>query len=114
MADAGHVDPGEITKLLEQRGQKYGPPEVNLGCIAAMWSAYICGKIRATGVIPRNLVDHIEAMAPLKASDVAAMMVLTKVSRQVTGEYDADNMKDVQGYAQLNDVLRIQEDQNRF
>lgn len=62
------------------RQQQYGPPEKNLGTIAALWAAY-------KGV-------------PFEARDVAAMMILVKVAREIAGP-KRDTAVDIAGYARL-------------
>ena len=68
----------------EDRNDSYGPPEENLGRIAAMWSGYI-GK-------------------ELTAQDVALMMVLVKISRSKAG-YARDNAVDGVAYFLIHDSM---------
>jgi hypothetical protein len=60
----------------------YGPPERTLGRIAALWGAY--------------LED-----ASLTAYDVARMMILLKVARDVGFAEKRDNYVDIAGYSEL-------------
>jgi hypothetical protein len=68
----------------EDRNDSYGPPEENLGRIAAMWSGYI-GK-------------------EITAQDVALMMVLVKISRSKAG-YARDNAVDGVAYFLIHDSM---------
>lgn len=68
------------------REETYGEAENNFGIIAEMWSAYLFGKGIDNGDI-------------LAAEDVAAMMILLKVSRVATGKNRLDNWVDIAGYA---------------
>lgn len=68
------------------REETYGEAENNFGIIAEMWSSYLYGKGIDNG-------DTIEA------EDVAAMMILLKVSRIATGRFRLDNWVDIAGYA---------------
>lgn len=74
-------------KLLEEakrivcgdRDQQYGKPEDSFCIIAKLWSDYI--------------------MRYLDERDVAMMMILLKVARDVSGESKRDNLVDIAGYA---------------
>jgi len=66
------------------RQQAYGPPEGNLGRIAALWSAYLD--------------------TPVSASDVAQLMALVKIARSVH-IYKRDNYVDAIGYLLLAEGL---------
>lgn len=68
----------------EDRNDQYGPPEVNLGRIAGMWSAYLGCDITA--------------------EDVSLMMVLTKISRAKSG-YARDNTVDGVAYFLIHDSM---------
>ena len=68
----------------EDRNDSYGPPEENLGRIAAMWSGYI-GK-------------------EITAQDVALMMVLVKISRSKAG-HARDNAVDGVAYFLIHDSM---------
>ena len=65
------------------RDQQYGSPENSFEAIALMWNAYL----------------QSQCSGPLEARDVAAMMILFKVGRIVTGQSKADNWIDIAGYA---------------
>lgn len=64
------------------RQSAYGTPEENLGRIAGLWEAYL--------------------KTPVTPEDVAAMMVLVKISR-MKGSYKRDNTVDGIGYLLLAD-----------
>ena len=78
------------------REKTYGHPKKNLQSIATMWNAYI-----------ENRPDHQEA---LSAKDVAAMMMLVKVSRFANDPTHRDNLIDICGYAAL--IERCDETEN--
>jgi hypothetical protein len=77
----------EREKLLDEakaivcgdRDQQYGKPEDSFYVIAKLWSDYI--------------------MSYLDERDVAMMMILLKVARDVSGESKRDNLVDIAGYA---------------
>jgi len=64
------------------REAEYGSPENSFSQIAEFWNAYI-----------------EQIIFPLEAQDVAAMMILLKVARQITGNGKLDNWVDIAGYA---------------
>ena len=75
------------------RQATYGGAYDSHARIADMWTAYLYGVLkrqRAAGL-------HLLSLCP---TDVAAMMVLMKVSRAVNSEH-ADNWIDIAGYAAL-------------
>lgn len=74
------------------RQQDYGSPENNFQTIAALWREYI---FRAHG----QPVD-------LDVGDVAAMMILMKISRIASGNAKADNWIDIAGYAACGGELQ--------
>ena len=61
------------------RDKQYGSPEDSFKEIARLWSAYL--------------------NRPLLTSDVANMMILFKVGRNITGVAKLDNWVDIAGYA---------------
>ena len=63
-----------------ERMAEYGPPEDSLARIAAFWSAYLG--------------------TPIEAGDVAAMMLLLKISRE-TNAHKADNIIDAHAYLMI-------------
>jgi hypothetical protein len=64
-----------------QRAKDYGEPEQSFNAIAAMWTTYL---------------NH-----PINKHDVANMMVLLKVCRNMDGRRKLDNYIDIIGYAGL-------------
>ena len=66
--------------ISSDRNSTYGEPEDNLGRIAALWTVYL--------------------ERPVSPRDVAWLMVLVKVAREVHAPHD-DNPVDVAGYAAL-------------
>lgn len=73
----------------KDRAQVYGDAQESFEAIAAMWTAYL--KNHATDV----------ALHPLQAADVAAMMVLMKVSRLRCALDHGDTWVDIAGYGAL-------------
>ncbi len=69
-----------------EREQAYGSPEDSFAAIADLWTAYLHAG--------RNLPTNRE----LVAEDVALMMILLKVARQI-GRGKEDNWIDMAGYA---------------
>lgn len=70
------------------RDQDYGTPEDSFGTIAALWNAYLKGKVgdaRLPDVITR--------------ADVAAMLAMLKIARIASGHAKEDNWIDLAGYA---------------
>ena len=63
----------------------YGPPELNFGRIAALWSAYLEGKTQSDEAVT--------------AIDVAAMMALMKIARLEETPNHEDSWIDLAGYA---------------
>ena len=81
----------ELLKAAIERVQagneEYGKVEDNFALIASLWSEYILGRQDYT---KSDLLD---------ATDVAAMMILFKVARSVTGKPKIDTWLDIAGYA---------------
>ena len=74
----------------EREGQ-YGAPEDSFNNIARLWGIYLG--------------------CDLKPSDVANLMVLMKVARNMNGVYKADNWVDMAGYSALGGELQTLEEQ---
>ncbi|MCM1090076.1 MAG: DUF6378 domain-containing protein [Muribaculum sp.] len=74
-----------------EREGTYGKAEDSFASIGALWSAYLKHDVTPT--------------------DVANMMVLMKVARNVSGVYKEDNWIDICGYAALGG--EIQEKENK-
>jgi len=72
---------------IQERGQDYGPPEVNLACIAKMWQAYL---------------DNREPGRPLDIHDVCYMNSLQKLSRLARTPRHKDSLRDLsRGYLEI-------------
>lgn len=69
------------------REEDYGKPENNFATIAALWTNYLNAEFGGN----LNLL--------LGPGDVAAMMILLKVSRIASGNGKDDNWVDIAGYA---------------
>jgi hypothetical protein len=78
--------------VVVDRSNDYGRPEANFGRIAEFWSTYLGIKIH----------EH----------DVAAMMVLLKVSRITTSPGLFDHWVDIAGYAACGGEVRFGERQS--
>lgn len=75
------------------RQQSYGNPEDTHAVIADMWNGYLQGLARVYG-------DEF-SFPYLTNADVAHMMVLFKISRQINGAGKRDNATDGCGYLAL-------------
>lgn len=75
--------------ISKDRAAIYGDAKESFEAIAAMWTAYL--KNHAPG----------DDLHPLNGADVAAMMVLMKVSRLRYAQQHADSWVDIAGYAAL-------------
>lgn len=82
-----------VTEALQlitgERHEEYGAPERNFDVIAHLWNAYLAG------------IDHY-----LTAADVASMMMLLKMARNMTGSGKRDTDIDLIGYALLGAQMR--------
>jgi hypothetical protein len=73
---------GEAIRLVTgERNNQYGPPTQDFDRTAIMWTAYLNG---------RRILD---------AHDVAAMMILLKLSRISWDQTNRDSWVDIAGYA---------------
>lgn len=70
------------------RNVTHGDKERSFTAIAAIWDAYL-RKVRK------------DPAAPIRAQDVAAMMVLMKLSRSEQGRFVRDHAVDAAGYAAI-------------
>lgn len=77
-----------------ERRTQYGQPENSFPVIASLWNSYLFGK-GATEVY-------------LDDKDVALMMVLMKISRELNG-YKDDNWTDMAGYIGIGSDLAQQD-----
>lgn len=73
--------------VTKDRQNDYGTAEENFGTIAELWSTYMRAKFKHSWGIE------------LTPADVAAMMILMKVSRVTTSPRKEDNWVDIAGYA---------------
>ena len=72
-----------------ERQREYGDPERNFMAVANLWNAYLAG------------IDHF-----LTTADVANMMILFKLARNMTGSGKQDTDVDLIGYALLSADMR--------
>ena len=70
--------------VTKDRNQDYGNPEDNFKVIAALWNVYLAAR---------------GATVRVDAKDVAAMMILMKMSRVVTSPNKEDHWVDIAGYS---------------
>lgn len=75
--------------VCKDRQNQYGPPEDSFATIAAMWEAYL--------------------KVPVRAHDVAAMMILLKVARIKNAPFKIDNWVDGAGYAACGGEIATQQ-----
>ncbi len=81
-----------------ERLREYGPPHVSFQRIAEFWTIYLEGVAREQGYDPNQVPD-------IQPEDVAAMMILLKVSRKIT-DGKADTLDDIDGYTETIRMLR--------
>lgn len=72
-----------------ERAAQHGDKTINHENIAALWSAWLSQRAAANGGVG----------LPLSAHDVAVMMVLLKVARTLSGNFNLDDYVDMAGYA---------------
>ena len=77
--------------VCKERAADYGELENNFDLIARLWNAYITAN-----------------KIPLKAVDVAVLMILLKVARQISGNGKLDNWIDIAGYAACGGELELE------
>ena len=77
------------------RNNQYGPPTQDFDRTAQMWSIY--------------LERHLEEGSSLRSHDVAAMMILLKLSRISWCPDLEDNWVDIAGYAACGNECRFYE-----
>lgn len=85
------------------RQETYGSAYESHVRIANMWTAYLKGVMERQ----RSIGYHTIRLCP---TDVAALMVLMKVSRSVNSEH-ADNWIDIAGYAALAGEMESEGDE---
>ena len=70
-----------------ERAKQHGDKAINFANIAALWNEFLSRRRTAS--------------APLTSADVALMMVLFKVARTQTGQFNIDNALDIAGYSAI-------------
>jgi hypothetical protein len=70
-----------------EREQQHGPKLQNHSNIAVLWDAYF------------DMRTANDPAGEITAHDVALMMVLLKIARTMSGEFNADDYIDMAGYA---------------
>lgn len=80
----------DVSEVIQERETVYGPPSVNLDCIARHWQAYMDN---------RN-------PGPLTLQDVCNMMCLAKISRMARTPEHADSVKDIKAYRQIAETSK--------
>jgi len=75
--------------VTKDRNTDYGNPEDNFATIAAYWTHYL----QSVGLLLNNEGDR------LTSTNVAAMMILMKVSRLATSPTKEDHWVDIAGYS---------------
>lgn len=83
-------------RIVRARAKTHGSPNGTHQNIAALWNAYMT----ASGGVGSR---------PLAGSDVAMMMLLLKVARQFTGDFNPDDLLDIIGYAGVHAEVRTAE-----
>ena len=85
-----------------ERQQQYGSPEDSHAVIAEMWNGYIHAKLR---------VERLPEVAIyITDQDVAHMMVLFKLARELNGAGKRDNYRDAAGYLAIASDMAVQND----
>ena len=84
----------EAIERVTRGTREYGTVEDNFGLIAELWNGYLRAVSRES----------------LEGVDVAAMMILLKLARSVTGGQKADTWLDIAGYAACAAELGVRED----
>lgn len=79
------------------RQQSYGNPEDTHGVIAELWNGFMRAKAKAHGLKE----DGSFSFVTITPKDVALMMVLFKIGRELNGAGCKDNMVDAAGYIGL-------------
>lgn len=83
-----------------ERQQQYGSPEDSHKVIAEMWNGYIHAKMRA---------ERLPGVAIcITDQDVAHMMVLFKLARELNGAGKRDNYRDAAGYLAIASDMAVQ------
>jgi hypothetical protein len=74
------------------RQKQYGPPEDSFALIAEMWAAYLVAA------------GWTQGQRAFGSREVAMLMVLMKVARDVQGSGKRDNLVDIAGYARCAEM----------
>ena len=83
----------EAEKIVQgARQAHYGPPERNFELVAHFWNEYLAQRLG-------------ERRPVLGPRDVALLMILMKVARDVGGQPKRDNLVDIAGYAGCADLI---------
>lgn len=102
---------GEIINA--DRMDAYGHPIVNFNRIAGMWTAFLTEKLGVTegaeevelraltGEVVARQTETVATPATITATDVAAMMMMVKLSRVANDPAKVDSWVDIAGYAAL-------------
>lgn len=89
----------EAHKIINgDRQQSYGNPEDTHGVIAELWNGYMRAKSLADS---SKLLKGFMALTTISPKDVALMMVLFKIGRELNGAGCKDNLIDAAGYIAL-------------
>ena len=84
-----------------ERQQQYGSPEDSHEVIAALWNGYLRADAISCGY---------EKYSTLTGRDVAHMMVLFKLARELNGAGKRDNYRDAAGYLAIASDMAVQND----
>lgn len=84
-----------------ERQQQYGSPEDSHKVIAALWNGYLRADAISCG---------FEEYFMLTGRDVAHMMVLFKLARELNGAGKRDNYRDAAGYLAIASDMAVQND----
>ena len=82
-----------------ERQQQYGSPEDSHAVIAALWNGYL----KADAISCESTSYTV-----LTAQDVAHMMVLFKLARELNGAGKRDNYRDAAGYLAIASDMAVQ------
>lgn len=85
-----------------ERQDQYGNPEDSFAIIAAFWNTYLKNKVELE-LKKRNIKG--EYIADITPKDVAMMMTLFKMSRELNSHKD-DNIIDAIGYMGLTERMK--------
>lgn len=97
----------EAHKIINgDRQQSYGNPEDTHGVVAELWNGYLQALAKA-----KDDGEYAPFQFPkLTPKDVALMMVLFKIGRELNGAGCKDNMVDAAGYIALAADMNEEQD----